>query len=79
MIDHAVKDIPDDDKGFTLVLFATPFPGCQISLQWRRADGGGNRYYSSELDMEGWLCPALLRQFAEPPQAIYAQVGKRTS
>jgi Family of unknown function (DUF6717) len=76
MIDRAVKDIPDADKGFTLVFSATSFPGCQISLQWRRADGSGNWYYSPELDMEGWLCPALLRYFAEPPQAIYAQVRK---
>ena len=73
MIDHAVKDIRDAEKGFTLVFSAAPFPGCQISLQWRRADGSGNWYYSPELDMEGWLCPALLRYFAEPPQAIYAQ------
>jgi hypothetical protein len=73
MIDRAVKDIPDAERGFALVFSAAPFPGCQISLQWRRADDSGNWYYSPELDMESWLCPALLRYFAEAPQAIYAQ------
>lgn len=76
MIDRAVKDIPGADKGFALVFSAAPFPGCQISLQWRHTDGSGNWYYSPELDMEGWLCPALLRYFAEPPPAIYAQARK---
>jgi hypothetical protein len=76
MIDRAVKDIADADKGFALVFSATPFPGCRITLQWRRADGSGNWYHSPELDMEGWLCPALLRYFAEPPPVIYAEARK---
>jgi hypothetical protein len=77
MIDRVVTDIPDAETGFALIFSAAPFPGCQISLQWRRADGSGNWYYAHELDMEGWLCPALLRYFAEPPQTIYALARKR--
>jgi len=53
---------------------ATPFPGHQYRLDWRREDSGGNVYYSAELDMEGWLCPALLRYFSEAPKQIYVQV-----
>jgi hypothetical protein len=29
---------------------------------------------SADLDMEGWLCPALFRYFEEAPKALYAQV-----
>jgi hypothetical protein len=27
--------------------------------------------------MEGWLCPALLRYFAEAPKELYVQVKDR--
>ena len=37
-------------------------------------DGSGNVYYSSELDAEGWLCPALLRYFDERPPEIHVQI-----
>jgi len=53
MIDRVVTDIPDAETGFALIFSAAPFPGCQISLHWRRADGSGNWYHAQELDMEG--------------------------
>ena len=60
MIDRVVADIPNADKGFTLIFSSTPFPGHQHRLDWLRADDdGGNWYYSDEFGMEGWLCPAL--------------------
>ena len=34
----------------------------------------GNWYYSPELDMEGWLCPALLKYFDEAPRELFVQV-----
>ena len=40
-------------------------------------EGGGNWYYSPQLDMEGWLCPALLKYFPEAPRALYVQVKPR--
>jgi hypothetical protein len=40
-------------------------------------DGGGNWYYSAQLDLEGWLCPALLRYFAEAPKQLYVQAKGR--
>jgi hypothetical protein len=43
-------------------------------LEWRRGDSGGNWYYSPQLDMEGWLCPALFKYFPEAPKEIYVQV-----
>jgi len=50
MIDRVVADIPNAEHGFTLIFAASPFPG-------------GNWYRSADLDMEGWLCPALFRYF----------------
>jgi hypothetical protein len=53
---------------------AAAFPGHQFRLEWRRADSTGNWYYSPQLEMEGWLCPALLRYFPEAPKELYVQV-----
>ena len=75
MIDRVVADIPNADHGFTLVFSSTPFPGHQYRLDWMRADeDGGSWYRSVDLDMEGWLCPALFRYFDEAPKHLYAQV-----
>lgn len=77
MIDRAVANIPDADRGFLLVFSATPFPGHQITLDWTRGDAGGNWYFSRELDMEGWLCPALFKYFTEAPSKIHVRVEPR--
>jgi hypothetical protein len=74
MIDRVTADIPNAHGGFTMVFSAMRFPGHQFRLEWRREEGSGNIYYSTELDAEGWLCPALLRYFDEPPSEIYVQV-----
>jgi len=74
MLDRVTADIPEANEGFLMVFSATPFPGHQFKLEWRRADSGGNWYYSPQLDMEGWLCPALFKYFTEAPEEIYIQV-----
>jgi hypothetical protein len=74
MIDRVVADLHDADHGFTMIFSGSPFPGHQFRLDWRRADSSGNWYYSAELDMEGWLCGALLRYFREAPQELYVQI-----
>ena len=74
MIDRVVADIPGAQNGFIMVFSADEFPGCQFRLDWRRRDSSGNIYYSSDLDAEGWLCPALFRYFTDTPQHIYVQV-----
>jgi hypothetical protein len=76
-IDQVVADIPDAERGFTLIFSNTPFPGHQYQLDWRREDGGGNWYYSPDLEMEGWLCPALFRYFPEAPRSLYVQTKAR--
>lgn len=77
MIDRVVAHIPNAKAGFTMVFSAGPFPGHQFKLDWRRPETSGNVYYSTELDAEGWLCPALLRYFDTPPANIYVQVKAR--
>ena len=73
IIDRMVEGIPDAEKGFSLVFSANPFPGHDAKFEWRREDSGGNWYFSAELEMEGWLCPALFRYFDTAPKDLYAQ------
>lgn len=68
MIDQVVADLSDAEHGFLLIFSSTPFPGHQIRLDWSREEGGGNWYYAPQLDMEGWLCPALLKYFVTSPK-----------
>ena len=77
MIDRVVADIPNAERGFTLIFSSEPFRGHQYRLDWRRSDDGGNWYFSEQLGMEGWLCPALLRYFSEAPKQIYVEVKRR--
>ncbi len=79
MIDRAVAGIPGAEHGFILLFSRTPFPASQLRLQWRRSEGGGDWYYSPELGMEGWLCPALLRYFPHPPRQIFVQVKPKAA
>lgn len=64
-------------KGFTILFSAKPFAGYQTRMDWVREEHGGNVYWSTELGMEGWLCPALLKYFESAPQAIYIQIRSR--
>jgi hypothetical protein len=85
MIDRVVADIPDAVHGFTLIFSGTPFPGHQYRMDWRRGESGGNWYYAEALDMEGWLCPALLRRRAaeaalrsdQGSNVIFSKRGRR--
>ena len=77
MIDRVVAYIPDAEHGFSLIFSRIPFPGHQYRLDWRRAEGGGNWYYATQLEMEGWLFPALLRYFPVAPKQLYVQTRPR--
>ena len=79
IIDRMVKDIPNAELGFTLVFSAQPFRGYQVEFEWRREEFGGNWYYSSALEMEGWLCLALFKYFDSAPKKIYAQFRPKTN
>ena len=73
MIDRVVEDIPGAADGFRLLFSAAPFPGHTVELTWRREEAGGHWYWSEQHQLEGWLCPALLRYFDEAPPKLYAQ------
>jgi len=45
MIDVLVQNIPDAQTGFRLLFSASPFPGYQFNLNWRREEFGGNWYH----------------------------------
>jgi hypothetical protein len=77
MIDRVVVDIPDAERGFTLIFSASPFPGYQYRLDWHSEETGGNWYHSEEIKMKGWLCPALLLYFKEAPKHLYVQLKPR--
>jgi hypothetical protein len=74
LIEHAVATLPGAENGFIMLFSATAFPGYQILLEWRRSDMGGNWYYERELNLEGWLCPALYKYFDEAPRQLFLQV-----
>jgi hypothetical protein len=78
MIDKAVADIPDAEKGFRAIFSASPFPGANLKLDWRRAESGGNWYYSDQFKREGWLCPALLKYFPTAPREIYVKIEPKS-
>ncbi len=79
MLDRITADLPNADRGFTLIFSAVPFPGHQYKLDWRRTDAEGNWYYSKDPDLEGWLCPALLLYFNEAPKSLYVQLKAQHS
>ena len=79
MLDRMTADIPDAENGFTLIYSSNPFPGFQAHLEWRREEYGGNWYYCPELDLNGWLCPALFKYFDEAPQQLFAKAEKMNS
>jgi hypothetical protein len=77
IIEKLVSEIPNAENGFSLLFSATPFPGYQAEFEWKREEFEGNWYYIKELNMEGWLCPALFKYFDSAPQNIYAQFKKK--
>ena len=79
MIDRLVAAIPAADHGFRLLFSATPFPGDTVRLEWRREEFGGNWYVCPELDLEGWLCPALFRYFDTAPPELYARAEPKAN
>jgi hypothetical protein len=74
IIDIAIAQmgIKNAEKGFLLLFSQNPSPGADITLIWQREESGGNVYRWGE--HEGWLCPALLRYFPEPPKEIFVQM-----
>jgi hypothetical protein len=67
-----VVDMQNLDKDGFCVQFSSSFlPNAHMTLDWLRAEGGGNWYHCPQLGMEGWLCPALYKYFTEAPKKIW--------
>ena len=78
MIDRVTAAIPGAEKGFKLLFSATPFPGYAVKLEWRREEYGGNWYFCPQLNIEGWLCPALFKYFDSTPPELYAKAEAKS-
>jgi hypothetical protein len=79
MITRTVAGIADAEKGFRLLFAPTPFPGFTLKLDWRREEYGGNWYFCTQLDIEGWLCPALFKYFDKAPVELYAKAEPKAA
>ena len=73
ILDWMVTDISGAENGFKLLFSHGPFPEYQARGEWVREEVGGNWYRLEDPPMEGWLCPALLKYFDEPPKEIYVR------
>ena len=73
ILDLLVKNIPEASEGFKLLFSAAPFPGCTSKFVWRKAELGGNWYFSEQHGREGWLCPALFKYFSSAPRELYVK------
>jgi len=71
MISKIVEKNDLDKNGFCLQFSSSPIPHSNLTLSWLRSEGGGNWYKSDNLNMEGWLCPALYKYFTEAPKTIW--------
>ena len=71
LIDKHTTHIPGAEKGFRLLFSANAFPGHTLTFQWTGEESNGNWYICLELGGEpGWLCPALLKYFDNPPDTL---------
>jgi hypothetical protein len=78
ILDVLAEHIPDAADGFKIVFSARPFPGYTARFVWTRAEYEGNWYRWPERQMEGWLCPALLKYFESPPKEIFVQTSAKS-
>ena len=60
-------------------LFGWAIPGGPDCAGAAPAAGAGHVYRWAEHDMEGWLCPALLKYFQEPPKTLHIQLRPTTA
>jgi hypothetical protein len=77
IIDVLTEKLPAAEQGFRLTFAPASFPGYQARFIRDRGEHGGTWYKWPERKMEGWLCPALFKYFAEAPAEIYVQAQAR--
>jgi hypothetical protein len=76
MINKLVYNIKNAKDGFNLHFSSNKFPDYNVKLtNTGKLEAGGTWYSWDKENMTGWLCPALLKYFKEPPEYIYAKVS----
>ena len=79
MLEELVAGIEGAQEGFALFFSDQPFPGYRLKVDRSEPEAGGT-WYKLSMDgkeIDGWLCPALFRYFAEAPATIYARAESR--
>jgi hypothetical protein len=68
----------DNEPQFTLLFSKDKFPGAMYRFDHVGIDenGIGNLYHCNELEMTGWLCPALFKYFDTAPPQIHIQAKR---
>jgi hypothetical protein len=79
ILDVLTENIPDAARGFKIIFSARPFPGYTARFVWTRAEYGGNWYRWPKREIEGWLCPALLKYLESRPKEIFVQASAKSS
>ena len=74
IISKMVESLKIDNakNGFKLIFSKIPFPDYSVKLtRISHGDGRLGTSYQSQNGDIGWLCPALLHYFPEPPSEIF--------
>jgi hypothetical protein len=66
-------------EGFRLFFSDSPFPGFQLHLLQQFPERGGYWYMTADSFRAVWLCPALLRYFAQAPSELYIRAESKAS
>lgn len=76
MIEKAIETfkLKNAEDGFALIFSNKKFKEFNVELIRQRESDGGNYYSWKYHNMEGWLCPALLKYFDAAPEKIYAEI-----
>jgi hypothetical protein len=74
IINRAVRNIPNAERGFLAVVSDAPSPGAQVALAWVGESGHGNWYRWTETGLKDWLSPSLLRYYMKVPKRLYIEL-----
>jgi hypothetical protein len=74
IISTLCADIPDAGKGFSLLFSSQWFPGAIHKFEKVEGDEFGTTYSNAQMELEGWLCPALFKYFEKAPEVLFVAV-----
>ena len=73
-IPKIIKYYVKSRKKFKLLFSKAQFPDWNLKLQRQRVEFGGAWYFDTETNLEGWLCPALLKYFDKAPVKLFCKI-----